>query len=469
MRKLFEAFRNIFRTPDLRNRVLFTLALLGVYRLGAFIPTPGINTDLLQTLFQQGQGSVLGIFDLFSGGNLRRLTIFALGIMPYITASIILQLMVVVWPYLERLQKEGELGRRKITQYTRYLTIILSAFQSFTIALTLQNQRLAGTSLVYHPGPRFILMTMLTLTTGSAFIMWLGEQISDRGIGNGMSLIIFAGIVVGLPRGIKDLWEKATTQQWGAFTPIAIILLLAMMLAVVAFIVFMEGGQRRIPVQYAKRVVGRKVMGGQMTYLPLRVNSGGVIPPIFASSLLTFPQTLSLIFQSKSPFFSRFAKMIGWGEPLYTLIYVFLIIFFAFFYVGIIFNPTELADNMRKYGGFIPGIRPGRNTSEHINRILTRLTFVGGVYLAIVCLIPEWMISGIHLQHLPVWLGGEWFDAHMWRFVLEGLGVTFYFGGTSLLIVVGVAMDTVQQVEAQLVMRNYDGFVRRGKVRGRRT
>jgi preprotein translocase subunit SecY len=241
------------------------------------------------------------------------------------------------------------------------------------------------------------------------------------------------------------------------------------MLAVVAFIVFVEGGQRRIPVQYAKRVVGRRVMGGQMTYLPLRVNSGGVIPPIFASSLLTFPQTLALIFQSKSPFFAKFAQMIRWGEPLYTLIYVFLIIFFAFFYVGIIFNPTELADNMRKYGGFIPGIRPGRNTSEHINRILTRLTFVGGVYLAIVCLIPEWMISGIHLQHLPIWLGGEWFDAHMWRFVLEGLGVTFYFGGTSLLIVVGVAMDTVQQVEAQLVMRNYEGFVRKGKVRGRRS
>jgi preprotein translocase subunit SecY len=469
MRKLAEALRNVFRTPDLRNRVLFTLALLGVYRLGAFIPTPGINTDLLQSLFQQGQGSVLGIFDLFSCANLRRLTIFALGIMPYITASIILQLMVVVWPYLERLQKEGELGRRKITQYTRYLTIVLSCFQSFTIALTLQNQHLAGASLVYHPGPRFILMTMLTLTTGSAFIMWLGEQISDRGIGNGMSLIIFAGIVVGLPRGMKDLWDKATTQQWGAFTPIAIVLLLGLMVAVVAFIVFVEGGQRRIPVQYAKRVVGRKVMGGQMTYLPLRVNSGGVIPPIFASSLLTFPQTLALIFQSKSPLFGRFAKMIAWGEPLYTLIYVFLIIFFAFFYVGIIFNPTELADNMRKYGGFIPGIRPGRNTSEHINRILTRLTLVGGIYLAIVCLIPEWMISGIHLQHLPVWLGGEWFDAHMWRFVLEGLGVTFYFGGTSLLIVVGVAMDTVQQVEAQLVMRNYEGFVRRGKVRGRRS
>jgi preprotein translocase subunit SecY len=468
MNKLFEAFRNIFRTPDLRNRVLFTLALLGVYRLGAFIPTPGINTALLQSIFEQGRGSVLGIIDLFSGGNFRRLTIFALGIMPYITASIILQLMVVVWPYLERLQKEGELGRRKITQYTRYLTIILSSFQSFTIALTLMKQNMGGQSLVYHPGPRFILMTMLTLTTGSAFIMWLGEQISDRGIGNGMSLIIFSGIVVGLPRGVHDLWEKVTTQQWGPFTPIAIILLLALMLAIIAFIVFVEGGQRRIPVQYAKRVVGRKVMGGQMTYLPLRVNSGGVIPPIFASSLLTFPQTLALLFQKKSPLFERFGKAISWGEPLYTLLYVFLIIFFAFFYVGIIFNPTELADNMRKYGGFIPGIRPGRNTSEHINRILTRLTFVGGVYLAIVCLIPEWMISGIHLQHLPGALG-IWFDNHMWRFVLEGLGVTFYFGGTSLLIVVGVAMDTVQQLEAQLVMRNYDGFVRKGKVRGRRS
>jgi preprotein translocase subunit SecY len=467
MNKLVEAFRNIFRTPDLRKRVLFTLAMLGVYRLGAFIPTPGINTDLLQQLFEQGRGSVLGIIDLFSGGNFRRLTIFALGIMPYITASIILQLMVVVWPYLERLQKEGELGRRKITQYTRYLTIILSAFQSFTIALTLTRQTVGGTPLVYHPGARFILMTMLTLTTGSAFIMWLGEQISDRGIGNGMSLIIFAGIVVGLPRGVGDLWNKITTQQWGPFTPLAMIVLIALMIAVVAFIVYVEGGQRRIPVQYAKRVMGRKVMGGQMTYLPLRVNSGGVIPPIFASSLLTFPQTLALFFQKRSPFFDRFAKSLSWGEPLYTLVYVILIVFFAFFYVGIIFNPTELADNMRKYGGFIPGIRPGRNTSEYINRILTRLTFVGGVYLALVCLLPEWMISGIHLQHLPGLLGA-WFDAHMWRFVLEGLNVTFYFGGTSLLIVVGVAMDTVQQIEAQLVMRNYEGFVRKGKVRSRR-
>ncbi len=467
MRKLLEAFRNIFSTPDLRRRVLFALALLAVYRLGSYIPTPGINTDLLEQLFKQYQGSALGIFNLFSGGNLRRLTIFALGIMPYITSSIVLQLLVVVWPYLERLQKEGELGRRKITQYTRYLTIILSAFQSFAIARTLESQTMSGSSLVYHPGLRFILMTMLTLTTGSAFIMWLGEQISDRGIGNGMSLIIFTGIVVGLPPAVSDLWVKIKTEQWGSFTPIAVLALLVLMTAVVAFIVFVEGGQRRIPVQYAKRVMGRKVMGGQMTYLPLRVNSGGVIPPIFASSLLTAPQTFALIFGNRSTHIQAFGKMISWGEPLYTVIYVTLIIFFAFFYVGIIFNPTELADNMRKNGGFVPGIRPGRNTSEYINRILSRLTLVGGVYLAIVCLLPEWLISGIHLQHLPGIIG-SWFDLHMWRFVLDGLGVQFYFGGTSLLIVVGVAMDTVQQLEAQLVMRNYEGFVRKGRVRSRR-
>src|ERR1700675_4636616 len=463
---MLEKLSNIFRVPDLRKRVLFTLSMLAIYRLGGHIPTPGINGDKLGALFDQGRGSVLGFIDLFSGGNLRRLTIFALGIMPYITASIILQLMVVVWPYLERLQKEGELGRRKITQYTRYLTIILSLFQSFTIAKTLTMQSMNGEALVYHPGVRFTLMTMLTLTTGSAFIMWLGEQISERGIGNGMSLIIFAGIVVGLPNAVHDLYLKTTSGEWGSLAGVILVGLIVLMLAVVAFIVFVEGGQRRIPVQYAKRVMGRKVMGGQMTYLPLRVNSGGVIPPIFASSLLTFPQTLALIFQSKSPFFQKFAASIRWGEPLYTLVYVTLIIFFAFFYVGIIFNPTELADNMRKYGGFIPGIRPGRNTSEHINRILTRLTFVGGIYLAVVCLLPEWMISGIHLQHL--WFVGDWFDKHMWRFVLDGLNVQFYFGGTSLLIVVGVAMDTVQQLEAQLVMRNYDGFVRKGRVRGRR-
>jgi preprotein translocase subunit SecY len=376
--------------------------------------------------------------------------------------------MGVAWPYLERLQKEGELGRRKITQYTRYLTILLSVLQSVSIAYTLEGTPGPnGQALVYNPGIGFVLMTIVTLTTGSAFIMWLGEQISQRGVGNGMSLIIFAGIVVGLPRAISDLYAKVITQQWGPFTALVVIMLAALMLAVVGFIVFVEGGQRRIPVQYAKRVVGRRVMGGQMTYLPLRVNSGGVIPPIFASSLLTFPGTIALIMRNRFPSVQRVAQALQWGEPLYTLIYVVLIILFAFFYIGIVFNPTDLADNMRKYGGFIPGIRPGRNTSEHISRILQRLTFVGGVYLAAVCLLPEWMIAGIHLQHLPGAVG-TWFDNHMWRFVLEGLAVNFYFGGTSLLIVVGVAMDTVQQINAQLVMRNYEGFVRKGKLRSRR-
>jgi preprotein translocase subunit SecY len=391
-------------------------------------------------------------------------TIFALGIMPYITSSIILQLMTVVFPYLERLQKEGELGRRKITQYTRYLTIVLSIVQGSTIASTLQSQP----NLVYHPGIGFVVMTILTLTTGSAFIMWLGEQISERGIGNGMSLIIFVGIVVGLPRAIFDLYEKVKTQAWGAFTPAAVILLLALMVAVVAFIVFVEGAQRRIPVQYAKRVVGRRMMGGQSTYLPLRVNSGGVIPPIFASSLLAFPATAALMLGTRWPFLKNISNSLSWGEPLYTVCYITMIILFAFFYVGIVFNPTELADNMRKNGGFIPVIRPGRSTSEYVSMILKRLTFIGAIYLALVCLLPEWMIRGIHLNHLPYFMGGDWFDRHFPQWILNGLGVNFYFGGTSLLIVVGVAMDTVQQLEAQLVMRNYEGFARKGRLRGRR-
>src|SRR2546423_7109576 len=441
MNRFIEAFRNLFRIPDLRNRVLFTLALLAVYRIGAHIPTPGINWRVLESLFQQGQGSVLGIFDLFSGGNLRRLTIFALGIMPYITASIILQLMTVVFPYLERLQKEGELGRRKITQYTRYLTIVLSVIQSVTIATALQTANYSGQALVYHPGPGFILMTILTLTTGSAFIMWLGEQISERGIGNGMSLIIFVGIVVGLPRAILDLYEKYKTQWLGVFTPLAVVCLVALVIAVVAFIVFVEGGQRRIPGQYAKRVVGRRVMGGQSSYLPLRVNSGGVIPPIFASSLLAFPATAALMFGTRWPFVKNIAEALKWGEPLYTLIYVTLILLFAFFYVGIVFNPTELADNMRKNGGFIPGIRPGRTTSEHVSKILKRLTVIGAVYLALVCLLPEWMIAGIHLDHLG-WGIGSWFDRPFPVWFLQGLRVTFYFGGTSLLVELGVAIDT---------------------------
>jgi preprotein translocase subunit SecY len=467
MNRFFQALANLFRIEDLRKRLVFTLALLAVYRIGAQIPTPGIDPHVLDALFQASKGSVLDFFNLFSGGNFRRLTIFALGIMPYITASIILQLMTVVFPYLERLQKEGELGRRKITQYTRYLTVALSVIQSFTIASTLQAQNIQGQPLVYHPGPGFILMTIITLTTGSAFIMWLGEQISERGVGNGMSLIIFVGIVVTLPNGIMDLWEKFRTGAWGAGTPALLILLVAVMTAAIAFVVFVEGAQRRIPVQYAKRVVGRRVMGGQMAYLPLRVNSGGVIPPIFASSLLAFPATIALIFAHKYLFIDKFSDLMKYGGLFYTFIYVAMIILFAFFYVGIVFNPTELADNMRKNGGFIPGIRPGRNTSEHISRILKRLTLIGGVYLALVCLLPQWMISGLPLQHL--WAVGPWIDAHFPRVILEGLRVQFYFGGTSLLIVVGVAMDTVQQLEAQLVMRNYDGFAPKGgRLRGRR-
>src|SRR5499427_851186 len=330
MNRFLQALTNLFRVEDLRKRVLFTLGLLAVYRIGAHIPTPGINNAVLDQLFQQAQGTALGIFDLFSGGTFRRMTIFALGIMPYITSSIILQLMTVVFPYLERLQKEGELGRRKITQYTRYLTIALSIIQSLSIAATLQAQNVNGQSLVYHPGLAFTLITVLTLTTGSAFIMWLGEQISERGIGNGMSLIIFVGIVVGLPRAIFDLYEKSRTGAWGAFTPLAIILLLVLMAAVVAFIVLVEQGQRRIPVQYAKRVVGRRVMGGQSTYLPLRVNSGGVIPPIFASSLLAFPATIALALKGRYAFVDTIYSYVKWGEPLYTVLYIAMILIFAF-------------------------------------------------------------------------------------------------------------------------------------------
>ncbi len=460
---MIEKLSNIFRIPDLRKRILFTLGLLAVYRLGGHIPTPGVNADKLQQFFEQSRGSFLGLVDMFSGGQLRRLTIFALGIMPYITASIILQLLTVVYEPLAKLQKEGELGRKKITQWTRYITVILSAVQSLGIALSLQK----GGDFVIHPGVGFILMTMLTLTTGSAFIMWLGEQITERGIGNGMSLLIFAGIVVGLPRGVFDLYDKVRTDAWGGFTLPAIVMLLAVMILVVAFIVYVERSERRIPVQYAKRVVGRKVMGGQSTHLPLRVNAGGVMPVIFASSILTLPQMLGQPLKDNR-YFSGMFHALAWGEPLYTLLYAVGIIFFAYFYVSIVFNPSEVADNMRKYGGFIPGIRPGKRTADTINEILTRITLVGALYLIIISFIPEWMIAGIHLNHLPGALGTFFERLPTW--MTNGLGVTFYFGGTSLLIVVGVAMDTVTQIEAQLIMRHYDGFTpRSGRIRGRRS
>jgi len=466
--RLFEAFANMFRVPDLRKRVLFMLALLAVYRLGGQIPTPGINVQRWQDFFSSQQGTIFGFFDMFAGGNIRKLTVFALGIMPYITASIILQLLTVVIPTLEKLQKEGELGRRKITQWTRYLTIILSVIQSVTIAVGLESM---GQGIVISPGIGFVLLTVLSLTTGSAFIMWLGEQISDRGVGNGMSLIIFTGIVVGLPRAIQNIYYNTfITHEWN---PLQMIIILSGMIAVVAFIVLVERGERRIPVQYAKRVVGRRVMGGQSTHMPLKVNAGGVIPVIFASSLLAFPQQLAALpFVKGSAWLTSTLAIIRFGEPLYYVLFIAGIIFFCFFYVSIIFNPNEAADNMRKYGGFIPGIRPGKGTATYMNEILTRITVVGGLYLSILCLIPDLMISGIKLQHLA--LVGDWVDRtfttlHL-RFLLEGLNVQFYFGGTSLLIVVGVAMDTINQIEAQLIMRHYEGFTpRSGRIRGRRS
>jgi preprotein translocase subunit SecY len=462
--KLFEAFANVFRIPDLRKRVLFALAMLAVYRLGGHIPTPGINIIRWEEYFNSAAGSIFGFFDLFAGGNIRRLTVFALGIMPYITASIILQLLTVVVPTLEKLQKEGELGRRKITQWTRYLTIVLSVLQSFGIAQGLQAMQ---QGIVISPGFGFVFLTIISLTTGTAFIMWLGEQISERGIGNGMSLIIFTGIVVGLPNAISNIYDHVfTIRDWGA---IQLIVLILMMIAVVAFIVLVERGERRIPVQYAKRVVGRRVMGGQSTHMPLKVNAGGVIPVIFASSILAFPATVAQFPWVKNiGWLSATLKSIQHGEPLYYLLFVAGIIFFCFFYVSIIFNPNEAADNMRKYGGFVPGIRPGRNTADYMNNILTKITVVGGLYLSILCLIPDIMISGIKLQHLP--LIGNFIDRVFPRIILEGMGVTFYFGGTSLLIVVGVAMDTINQVEAQLIMRHYEGFTpRSGRIRGRRS
>ncbi|MCZ2075069.1 MAG: preprotein translocase subunit SecY [Bryobacterales bacterium] len=462
--KFFEAFANVFRVPDLRNRVLFTLAMLAIYRLGGHIPTPGIDAARLQEAFQQNKGTLLGFIDLFSGGMFSQMAIFALGIMPYITASIILQLMTVVVPTLEKLQKEGELGRRKITQWTRYLTIILALLQSLGIATGLQSME---GNFVLNPGIGFVMMTMLSLTTGTAFIMWLGEQITERGIGNGMSLIIFAGIVVGLPHAITEIYNNVfVTRNWSA---LHLIIILLVMVAVVAFIVLVERGERRIPVQYAKRVVGRRMMGGQSTHLPLKVNAGGVIPVIFASSLLAFPQTLLQVPAFRDNRWLRgMLESLGYAEPLHALLFVLGIVFFCFFYVSIIFNPNEAADNMRKYGGFVPGIRPGKNTAEYMNKILTKITMVGGLYLALLSLIPQIMISGIKLQHLP--LAGNFIDSYFPRWLLDGLGVNFYFGGTSLLIVVGVAMDTVNQVEAQLIMRHYEGFTpRAGRIRGRRS
>jgi preprotein translocase subunit SecY len=461
---MLDSLKNIFAVADLRKRVLFTLGLLAVYRIGSKIPTPGINAEALEALMQSAATGVFGLYDMFSGQNLSQMTIFALGIMPYISASIILQLLTVVWPYLERLSKEGELGRRKITQYTRYGTIGLAIVQAFGIAIFLErNTDIAGgLPLVYAPGWGFRLMTVLTLTTGTAFVMWLGEQITERGIGNGMSLIIYAGIVVGLPSAVFITLDQVQTGQIGLLT---MIVLLVMMIAVIAAIVFVERGHRRVTVQYAKRVVGRRQYGGSSTHIPLKVNTGGVIPVIFASSILAFPATFAPMFDVNNPVRIGLDQ-IQMGMPLHDLLYVAAIIFFCYFYTAIIFNPDDVAENMRKYGGFIPGIRPGKRTAEHIDTILTRLTLVGAVYLAIVAIIPQFLISGFRVNQIPVI--GEGMYAALPRFFTEGLGVQFFFGGTSLLIIVGVAMDTVQQIESQLIMRHYDGFMKKTRIRGRR-
>lgn len=459
---MLDSIRNIFSIPDLRKRVIFTLLLLAVYRVGAQLPSPGISAAALAEFWEAQKGTIFGMMDLFTGRNMSRMTIFALGIMPYISSSIILQLLQVVWPYLERLSKEGELGRKKITQYTRYGTLLICVIQSFGIGLFLQSLKSpGGAPVVINPGFSFMAMTMLTMTTGTVFIMWLGEQISERGIGNGISLIIFAGIVVDFPRGLQSV---VTSLRSGDMNPLQVIFLGALMAAVVAFIVFVERGQRRIPVSYAKRVVGRKIYGGQSTHLPLRVNTGGVIPIIFAASVITIPSTIAQMI--KIPFFQRLAEQFGMGMPLYNLVYVAAIIFFTYFYVSIIFNPSDVADNLRKYGGFIPGIRPGKNTSDFIDGVLSRLTLIGAIYLAAVAILPEFLITGFKVQSLP--FVGVFLDQNLPRWFTQGMNIQFYFGGTSILIVVGVAMDTLQQIEAQLVMRHYDGFMRRSRMKGRR-
>jgi preprotein translocase subunit SecY len=462
-----ESLKNIFAVADLRKRVLFTLGLLAVYRVGGHIPTPGINAEALRALVEQASNTMFGLYDMFSGNNLSQMTIFALGIMPYISSSIILQLLTVVWPYLERLSKEGELGRRKITQYTRYGTILLSVVQALGIAYFLEkNTEIAGgLPLVYNPGWAFRLMTVLTLTTGTTFIMWLGEQITERGVGNGMSLIIFAGIVVGLPSAVFLTIEQLQTGQMGL---VRLVLLMVLMFAVIAAIVFVERGHRRVTVQYAKRVVGRRMYGGSSTHIPLKVNTGGVIPVIFASSILAFPGTLAPLVEEGGRFgwLRQPLEQIAPGMPLHDLLYVAGIVFFCYFYTAIIFNPDDVAENMRKYGGFVPGIRPGKRTAEYIDTILTRITLVGAVYLALVAILPQFLISGFKVAPIP--FIGERLDSMLPRFITEGMNVSFYFGGTSLLIIVGVAMDTVQQVESQLIMRHYDGFMKKTRIRGRR-
>ena len=427
-------FGNIFKIPELKKRIFVTLALLIVYRVGVHVPTPGIDGVALATFFAGKQGTLLGLFDMFSGGALERLSVFALGIMPYISASIIFQLLTVTIPHLERLSKEGEQGRKKITQYTRYGTILLSIIQGFGISIGLESMSSpGGAPVVIHPGWAFRIMTVMTLTAGTAFIMWLGEQITERGIGNGISLIIYAGIVVRMPTAIGNTFRLLSTGEMGIFP---VIILLVMMILVVAFIIYMEQGQRRIPVQYAKRVVGRKMYGGQSTHLPLKVNTSGVIPPIFASSIIMFPATIASFIAI--PWMQSLASAMRPGNIVYESLYVGFIFFFCYFYTAVTFNPADVADNMKKQGGYIPGIRPGKRTADHIDRVLTRITLGGAIYVSAVCVLPSVLISKFN--------------------------VPFYFGGTALLIVVGVAIDTIQQIESHMLTRHYEGFLKKKRV-----
>jgi preprotein translocase subunit SecY len=431
-------FQNIGKIPELKRRIIMSLLLLAVYRIGSHFPTPGINNEALAAFFKAAAGTLLGLFDMFSGGALSQLSVFALGIMPYISASIILQLLTVVVPHLERLSKEGDAGRKKITQYTRYGTVVLSIIQGFFISVGLEGMTgPGGEMVVLSPGWGFRIVTVITLTSGTAFIMWLGEQITERGIGNGISLIIFAGIVAGIPNALGNTWRLARTNEISIFS---VLFLVVLMVIVVAFIIYVERGQRRITVQYAKRVVGRRMYGGQNTHLPLKVNTSGVIPPIFASSIIMFPATVANFINV--PWVQAAAAAMGPGHWLHDLLYVGFIVFFCYFYTAIVFNPLDVADNMKKHGGFIPGIRPGRTTAEYIDRVLSRITLGGALYVSVVCILPTILITKFN--------------------------VPFYFGGTALLIVVGVAMDTVAQIEAHMLTRNYEGFLKKSRLRGRK-
>lgn len=435
---LDRGFLNIPRIPELRKKLLITLGLLAVYRIGIFVPTPGVDVEVIRQFFQQAEGTIFGLINLFSGGALEQLSIFSLGVMPYISAAIIMELLTSVFPAVERLKKEGELGRRKMNQYTRYGTVFLAMIQSVFIATSLEGMRGPGDApIVLNPGFRFRLMAMITMTTGTIFLMWLGEQITERGIGNGISLIIYAGIVDRLPGAIMKTFRLIRTGEMSLFVALFVLLIVV---AVVGAIIFVERGHRRIPIQYAKRVIGRKVYGGQLTHLPLKVNTSGVIPPIFASALLMFPLTISSV--ANVPWFKRIYDMLLPTGVIYNLLYGILIIFFTYFYTAIIFNPVDVAENLQKHGGFIPGIRPGKNTSDYIDWVLSRITLGGAVYLVIICILPSILYAEFN--------------------------VPFRFGGTGLLIAVGVALDTAQQIESHLIMRHYEGFVKGAKLKGRR-